>query len=185
MSGRHRAPKVVHRLHGAGRKQGNLGRYLFFEIGKQRDERHLIKYRCRLECATATFCGCGKCGGGLITVFGFCCCLVLMMLARPRESSPLGSVPTCPCPQSAGQPSLNICTSAARFKTCSQNERGNSNCYTTLPPRLQGMGKSRNVTHNPAFTSTKQKSENISRRYTYGMGTPSLGRCPVANKLTV
>ena len=36
---------VVHRLHGAGRKQGNLGRYLFFEIGKQRDERHLIKQK--------------------------------------------------------------------------------------------------------------------------------------------
>ena len=37
------ARMVVPRLHVAGRKQGNLGRYLFFEIGKQRDERHLIK----------------------------------------------------------------------------------------------------------------------------------------------
>ena len=122
MSGRHRAPKVVHRLHGAGRKQGNLGRYLFFEIGKQRDERHLIKYRCRLECATATFCGCGKCGGGHITVLGLLL-LASTPLARPRESSPLGSVPTCPCPQRAGEPSLNICSSAAKHKTCSQNER--------------------------------------------------------------
>ena len=36
---------VVHRLHGAGRKQGNLGRYLFFEIGKQRDERQIIEIK--------------------------------------------------------------------------------------------------------------------------------------------
>ena len=87
MSGRHRAPKVVHRLHGAGRKQGNLGRYLFFEIGKQRDERHLIKLRCRLECATATFCGCGKCGGGHITVLGLLL-LALMILARRIRDLP-------------------------------------------------------------------------------------------------
>jgi hypothetical protein len=33
----------VPRLQVAGSKQGNLGRYLFFEIGKQRDERHIIK----------------------------------------------------------------------------------------------------------------------------------------------
>ena len=37
--------------------------------------------RCRLECATAAFCGCGKCGGGLITVLGLLL-LALMMLAR-------------------------------------------------------------------------------------------------------
>ena len=54
---------VVPRLHVAGRKQGNLGRYLFFEIGKQRDERHLIESRCRLKYATATFRGDGNCGG--------------------------------------------------------------------------------------------------------------------------
>jgi hypothetical protein len=35
----------VPRLQVAGSKQGNLGRYLFFEIGKQRDERHLIKLK--------------------------------------------------------------------------------------------------------------------------------------------
>jgi hypothetical protein len=40
---------AVHRLHGAGLQQGNLGRYLFFEIGKQRDERHLIESWCRLK----------------------------------------------------------------------------------------------------------------------------------------
>ena len=34
---------AVPRLHVAGRKQGNLGRYLFFEIGKQRDERQIIE----------------------------------------------------------------------------------------------------------------------------------------------
>lgn len=70
------------------------------------------------------------------------------------------------------------------FKTCSQNERGNKLSYQSPPPRLQGMGKNPNVSHAQAITPTKQKSENISRRYTYGMGTPSLGRCPVANKLT-
>lgn len=43
------ARRAVPRLHVAGRKQGNLGWYLFFEIGKQRDERHLIKQRCRLK----------------------------------------------------------------------------------------------------------------------------------------
>ena len=53
----------VPRLRVAGSKQGNLGRYLFFEIGKQRDERHIIKQRCRLELATATFRGDGNCGG--------------------------------------------------------------------------------------------------------------------------
>ena len=40
---------AVHLLQGAGRKQGNLGRFLFFEIGKQRGERHLTKSRCRLK----------------------------------------------------------------------------------------------------------------------------------------
>ena len=54
---------AVHLLQGAGRKQGNLGRYLFFEIGKQRDERQIIKQRCRLKYATATFRGDGNCGG--------------------------------------------------------------------------------------------------------------------------
>jgi hypothetical protein len=54
---------AVPRLHVAGRKQGNLGWYLFFEVGKQRDERHLIKQRCRLKYATATFRGDGNCGG--------------------------------------------------------------------------------------------------------------------------
>ena len=45
----------VPRLQVAGSKQGNLGRYLFFEIGKQRDERHIIEQGCRLETlATAT-----------------------------------------------------------------------------------------------------------------------------------
>jgi hypothetical protein len=55
----------------------------------------------------------------------------------------------------------------------------NSNCYTTLPLRLQGMGKSRNVTQTPSATPNNQKSETVAQRYTYGMGTPSLGRCPV------
>jgi hypothetical protein len=113
MSGRHRAPKVVHRLHGAGRKQGNLGRYLFFEIGKQRDERHLIKYRCRLECATATFCGCGKCGGGLITVLGLLL-LALTPLARRYRDLPS---------KSRTAQSEHSLLSAAQHKTCSQNER--------------------------------------------------------------
>jgi hypothetical protein len=54
---------VVPRLHVAGRKQGNLGRYLFFEIGKQRDERQIIKQRCRLKLATATFRRGGNRGG--------------------------------------------------------------------------------------------------------------------------
>jgi hypothetical protein len=47
---------AVPRLQVAGRKQGNLGRPLFFEIGEQRDERQLIKMkqqtsstRCRLK----------------------------------------------------------------------------------------------------------------------------------------
>ena len=53
----------VPRLQVAGSKQGNLGRYLFFEIGKQRDERHIIEQRCRLKYATATFRGDGNCGG--------------------------------------------------------------------------------------------------------------------------
>ena len=88
MSGRHRAPKVVHLLHGAGRKQGNLGRYLFFEIGKQRDERQIIKLRCRLECATATFCGCGKCGGGLITVLGLLLLALTPLARRYRDLPP-------------------------------------------------------------------------------------------------
>ena len=70
--------------------------------------------------------------------------------------------------------------SAAQFKTCSQNERGNKLSYQSPPPRLQGISKNPNVTHNPAITSTKQKSENISRRYTYGIGETCLGRCPVA-----
>ena len=48
------------------------------------------------------------------------------------------------------------------------------------PPRLQGIGKNPNVSHAKAFKPTKQKSETVERRYTYGMGTPSLGRCPVA-----
>lgn len=43
LSGDSDARMAVPLLHVAGRKQGNLGRYLFFEIGKQRDERHLIK----------------------------------------------------------------------------------------------------------------------------------------------
>jgi len=63
MSGDTRQALAVPRLHVAGRKQGNLGWYLFFEIGKQRDERHLIKQRCRLKYATATFRGDGNCGG--------------------------------------------------------------------------------------------------------------------------
>jgi hypothetical protein len=63
MSGDTRQALAVPRLHVAGRKQGNLGWYLFFEIGKQRDERHLIEQRCRLELATATFRGDGNCGG--------------------------------------------------------------------------------------------------------------------------
>ena len=76
-----------------------------------------------------------------------------------------------------------VCTffiSAAQFKTCSQNERGNSKCYTTPAAPPQGMGKNPNVTHSEGFTPTKQKSENISRRYTYGIGGECLGRCPVA-----
>ena len=56
----------------------------------------------------------------------------------------------------------------------------NSNCYTTPAAPPQGMGKNLNVTHSEGFTSTKQKSENISRRYTYGIGGECLGRCPVA-----
>ena len=63
MSGDTRQALAVPRLHVAGRKQGNLGWYLLFEIGKQRDERHLIEQRCRLELATATFRGDGNCGG--------------------------------------------------------------------------------------------------------------------------
>ena len=54
---------AVPRLHVAGRKQGNLGWLLFFEIGEQRDERYIIEQRCRLELATATFRGDGNCGG--------------------------------------------------------------------------------------------------------------------------
>ncbi|ANH49447.1 hypothetical protein uvFWCGRAMDCOMC449_027 [Freshwater phage uvFW-CGR-AMD-COM-C449] len=57
------ASRAVPRLHVAGRKQGNLGWLLFFEIGEQRDERYIIEQRCRLELATATFRGDGNCGG--------------------------------------------------------------------------------------------------------------------------
>jgi hypothetical protein len=64
---------AVPRLHVAGRKQGNLGWFLFFEIGKQRDERHLIEQRCRLKYATATFRGGGNCGGGTLMLFRHCC----------------------------------------------------------------------------------------------------------------
>lgn len=74
---------VVPRLHVAGRKQGNLGRYLFFEIGKQRDERQIIEQRCRLELATATFRGDGNCGGEQRTAV----CRVpntAVLLARPQ-----------------------------------------------------------------------------------------------------
>ena len=46
---RNRQPSCVPSLHRAGNKQGNLGRYLFSEIGKQRDERQIIETRCRLK----------------------------------------------------------------------------------------------------------------------------------------
>lgn len=39
------ARRAVPRLHVAGRKQGNLGWLLFFEIGEQRDERYIIKIK--------------------------------------------------------------------------------------------------------------------------------------------
>ena len=42
-------PRCVPSLHRAGNKQGNLGRPLFSEIGEQRDERHNIETRCRLN----------------------------------------------------------------------------------------------------------------------------------------
>ena len=49
LSGDSDARMAVHLLQGAGRKQGNLGRYLFFEIGKQRDERQIIKQKVSAE----------------------------------------------------------------------------------------------------------------------------------------
>jgi hypothetical protein len=106
------------------------------------------KTRCRLECATATFCGCGKCGGGLITVLGLLL-LALTPLARPRESSPLGSVPTCPCPQRAGQPSLNIlCFCGTIQNMLSKREVKLELSYQSPPPRPQGMGKTQTY-HTP------------------------------------
>lgn len=105
--------------------------------------------------------GAGNVGEGLLLFQVYCCCLVLMMLARPRESSPFGSVPTCPCPQRAVEPSLNILNLCGKIQNMLSKREVNSNCYTTLPPRLQGMGKNLNVSHAKGFTSTKQKSENI------------------------
>ncbi len=76
---------VVHLLHGAGRKQGNLGRYLFFEIGKQRDERHLIKNKVSAEISHGSLLRVREMWGRASYCFRFCCCLVLMMLARRKR----------------------------------------------------------------------------------------------------
>ena len=130
--------------------------------------------RCRLELATAAFCGCGKCGGGHLTVSG----LLLFSFNDAGAAQ-------APCPHCARHPSLNICYLCGKIKMMLSKREVNSNRYTTPAVSPQGMGKNRNVTQVTNATPNNQKSENTERRYTYGMGTPSLGRCPVAPYVTV
>jgi hypothetical protein len=107
------------------------------------------KTRCRLELATAAFCGCGKCGGGHLTVSG----LLLFSFNDAGAAQ-------APCPQCARQPSLNICSSAEKHKMMLLKEEASKTVIQTSAtlPRASVKAETYHKLQAPPQTTKRVKT---------------------------